>query len=186
MVDDKQVRDAALRLRGLMVSLDARKHTPPRPPTSSLPRRSTPGPQAPGDGDALSLYAEIERELSRWLVALSPGRHGAVAQLDWVAFNSQRVSEEPDCEAFVDELRRWSSQCERLLGLGPSVAEVAESDPWLSARTIRIRLERVGIRVSSEEIRLAARHNPQITKITLRGKPAYRFGEVCEYFSKKG
>lgn len=83
------------------------------------------GPRAPGNDSAISLYAEIERELSRWLIPIGCDRRGVFRQLEWVAFYNYRLAYDLDAESLLEELRRWVTAVENLLGLGPSITDLA-------------------------------------------------------------
>lgn len=168
-----------------MHELDAAKHMKGKPVSEVVSGGAGFGPRTPGNETAISLYCEIERELSIWLRDWNTGRHGANDQLGWVAFNAEWVSQQPDADGLLTELRRWAGLVERAVGRGPTIKDLAATDPYLTAHTIKYRLKQdAGITVTVEQIRLAARHNKGITMRKQGPRNTYRYREILNHFAK--
>lgn len=74
---------------------------------------------------------------------------------------------------------------ERAVGRGPTIKDLAATDPYLTAHTIKYRLKQdAGITVTVEQIRLAARHNKGITMRKQGPRNTYRYREILNHFAK--
>lgn len=186
MIDQEfEIRRAARYLQSLMHELDAAKHMKGKPVGEVVSGGAGFGPRIPGNEDAISLYAEIERELSIWLRDWQTGTDGAQDQLEWVALNADSVAAQADSESFLDELRRWATLVEKATGRGPTIKDLAAADPYLTAHTIKYRLKQdAGLTVTVEQIRLAARHNKHITMHKKGNRNTYRYREILDHFAK--
>ncbi|MGZ7496133.1 hypothetical protein ACXM2N_03430 [Corynebacterium sp. ZY180755] len=142
------------------------------------------GPRTPGNEDAISLYAEIERELSIWLRGWKPNRHGVQDQLGWIAFNADWVSQQPDSDGLLTELHRWAGLVERAVGRGPTIKDLAALERRQSAASIRRRLASKGHRVTTDTIRGWARHGHITTKPLPNGHSGYLMTEVLDHLGK--
>lgn len=161
----------------------------------SIPQRTervmkpTPGPRAPGNITAISLHAEIEKELQHWIGTLSnpevPTPRSAHGILGWVAFNAYDIAHQDDAEAFQDDLDHWARTVEKTVGRGPTVAELARKpEVWHTATTICYRLRRMGHgQVTPQHLSVwASRGN---IKMQIRGnKPCYILTNVLEWVTR--
>lgn len=143
------------------------------------------GPQTPGNTEAISLYCEIERELSIWLCDWQTGRHGANDQLGWVAYEADWVSRQPDADGLLTELRRWATLVEKATGRGPTIKDLAALERRQSATSIRRRLASKGHRVTTDTIRGWARHGHITTKPLPNGHSGYLMTEVLDHLGKE-
>lgn len=161
----------------------------------SIPQRMervmkpTPGPRAPGNLAAISLYAEIEKELHHWLGTLAnpeiPTPHTAVGMLSWIAFHAYDIADQSDADAFQEDLARWCSLVEKAVGRGPSIKKLAGGpEPRHTARTIVDRLHKMGYdRVTRQHLSTwAARGH---ISVEIRGnKPCYLMTDVLGWMTR--
>lgn len=180
-----KLRRAAQHLRVLMVELDNAKHMRGKTVEEIVSGGAGFGPQTPGNGEAISLYCEIERELAIWLRDWKPNRHGVQDQLGWVAFNADWVSQQPDSAGLLTELHRWAGLVERAVGRGPTIKDLATLERRQSATSIRRRLASKGHRVTTDTIRGWARHGHITTKPLPNGHSGYLMTEVLDHLGKE-
>lgn len=180
-----EIRRAARYLQSLMHELHEYKYMKGKSVGEVVSGGAGFGPRAPGNETAMSLYCEIERELAIWLRDWKPSRHGVQDQLGWVAFEAEWVAAQADSDSFLDELRRWATLVEKATGRGPTIKDLAATDPYLTAHTIKYRLKQdAGLTVTVEQIRLAARHNKGITMRKKGNRNTYRYREILDHFAK--
>lgn len=185
ITDEFKIRRAAQHLRALMVELDSAKHVKMIPRGEPTSGGAGFGPRSPGNEDAISLYAEIERELSIWLRDWNTNRHGVGEQLGWVAFNAEWVSQQPDSESLLTELNRWATMVERAVGRGPSIKDLAKAERRQSATSIKRRLASMGHAVTLDTIRGWARHGHITTQPLANGHNGYLITEIIDHITKE-
>ena len=102
--DEFHLRRTAQYLQSLMRELEAMKGKRTIPQRTERVMKPTPGPRAPGNITAISLHAEIEKELQHWIGTLSnpqlPAPRSAHGILGWVAFHAYDIAQQTD-GAFV-------------------------------------------------------------------------------------
>lgn len=179
VVDEFELRDAAIRLKNGMEKLAQAKYTKPQHTGEPVSGGAGFGPRAPGNETAISLYCEIERELSRWLIPIGCDRHGVFKQLEWVAFYNYRLAYDLDAESLLEELRRWITTVENLLGIGPTIKDLAaKPERRQTARSICHRLHKWGYNITPELLRKWAERKEITTTKCKNGKNLYLLSEV--------
>lgn len=162
----------------------------------SIPQRMervmkpTPGPRAPGNITAISLHAEIEKELQHWIGTLSnpqlPAPRSVHGILGWVAFNAYDIAQQDDAEAFQDDLNHWTRTVEKAVGRGPtmqliaSVATNAKNKHTSAAMAADYVTAALGRRFTRKQIAYWGRAG-YITTVKNNGRIAYNLSEVCDF-----
>ncbi len=151
--------------------------------------KPTPGPQPPGNLNAISLHAEIERSLQHWAVTLAGAGdripHTARALCHWVSFNAYAIAGYTDADAFQDELATWCAQVEKAVGRGPTIKQVAaKPEPRHTARTILYRLHRQGhTTITTQHLSTWAARG-HITMEVRGNKPCYLMTEILDWITR--
>lgn len=188
--DEFHLRRTAQYLQALMHELELMKGKRTIPQRTERIMKPTPGPRAPGNITAISLHAEIEKELQHWIGTLSnpevPTPRSAHGILGWVTFHAYDIAQQDDAEAFQDDMARWCSSVEKAVGRGPTIAELAKKpEVWHTATTICYRLHRMGYgQVTPQHLSVwASRGN---IKMEIRGnKPCYLLANVLEWVTRE-
>lgn len=106
---------------------------------------SSAGPSSPGNGEAISLHAEITRELKRWARTFDIDPTLANDPCDRIALRAFYIAEHHDAELFAEELRAWVRESERITGRGPSITDLASrAEQRQTAKSICWRLSKAG------------------------------------------
>lgn len=193
ITDEFNIRRAAQHLRVLMVELDNAKHLKQVPRGEPTPGGAGFGPRLPGNTEAMSLYCEIERELSIWLRDWRCERHGAQDQLGWVAFNAEWVAAQADSESFLDELHRWATLVEKAVGRGPTLKDLLSThgtrdqngEIWLTARTICYKMRQEGYSLKPGLLRKWAERGQLTSRQGKQTRRLYNLQEVKDRLSAK-
>lgn len=190
---EHKIRRAARYLQSLMHELHEHKHMRGKPVGEVVSGGAGFGPRAPGNGEAISLYCEIERELSIWLRDWKCERHRADQQLAWVAFNAEWVSQQPDSDGLLAELNRWAGQVERAVGRGPTLKDLLSThgtrdengEIWLTARTICYKMRQEGYSLKPELLRKWAERGQLTSRQGKQTRRLYNLQEVKDRLSAK-
>ncbi|STC82280.1 Uncharacterised protein [Corynebacterium ulcerans] len=112
------------------------------------------GPSSPGNGEAISLHAEIIRELKRWARTFDIDPTLAKDPCDRIALRAFYIAEHHDAELFTEELRAWIRKSEHLTGRGPSITDLANRpEQRQTAKSICWRLNNMGHHATPDLIR---------------------------------
>lgn len=190
MADEFTIRRLAGLLTNLLHELDGLKVGRRLPQRSERVMKPTPGPQAPGDLDAISLHAEIERSLQRWASTLAGTGdripHSARALCNWVGFNAYAIASHTDADAFQDELAAWCAQVEKAVGRGPTLKQVARtatdarSTCTTAATAAKYASAALGKTITRKQVTYWARAG-YITVEHRDGKRLYNLAEVHDF-----
>lgn len=187
MSDDLEwkIRDQAKDLAHLYQQLSTAIRTPP-PPREIRVMAARPGPREPGnlflislDRDLVSRLQELVRDAANHLDPARIITWDGVELCQWVAFNSQGISELDFAQDLLDELQDQARRLNKRLN-PPDMGEVANEDPYLTADSIQRSLTAKGMDCPPATIRSWAQRDHVATKTRRDGKTAYSLRDIIK------
>ena len=195
MVDENRLRKDLTYFETILYELEDYKHISPRRPDirTMVP---APGPQAPGNGHATNLDAEIKPQIRAWCFTFIdtiddpkpiPARElPTVALVEWMLMYPYYIATNLDAEAFMDELGQWIRRVEKLVGRDQDAAEIARRpEVRHDAAHIVRRMSNRGWAITKDQVRKWAERG-HITRVERPGgKGGYLLTEVIDYLIRR-
>lgn len=195
MTDEMALRKDLTYLEKILYELEDFKHVSARRPDIRT-MVTAPGPQAPGNAQAINLDGELKPQIRAWCFTFLdtiddpkpiPARElPTVALVEWLLMYPYYIADYLDGEAFVDELRQWIRRVEKVVGRDQDAAELA-ARPEVRQDAAHI-VRRMGTRgwvISKDQVRKWAERG-HISRVNRAdGKGTYLLTEVIEYLIKR-
>lgn len=151
-----------------------------------------PGPTAPVPAADIDLRLELEDEIRDVVTQIHSANEQSYVHLvgkplsawvRWLVEHQHWLYAHPEPEAVETTIHYWTTALRNRLD-PPQPNEIAkQQEPWHSARTIRIRLEQRGIKVTDAQLRLWAHRGNIKTKpsTTHPARVSYQLTNVLDY-----
>ncbi len=192
MIDAEAIARAAYKLAYYLDRVETLKHTNPSPPEV---RVMVPGfgPSTPGNTQAIDADYEIWVELRAWTHTLGlaqadttkpPADAATADHARWVAMTARHVADNPDADAFLDDLERWVTIAQQVTGRESE----PKSEPWQLAPVIIQAVERLGGHTTRRDLSDLAKHGyiTSVSRMTRGGeRNTYLLSEVINYLGKR-
>ncbi|BAF54893.1 hypothetical protein [Corynebacterium glutamicum] len=195
MIDEMALRKDLTYLEVLLYELEDFKHISGRRPDTRT-MVTTPGPQSPGNGQAINLDGELKPQIRAWCFTFwdtiddpkpIPARElPTFALVEWLLMYPYYVATNFDAEAFTDELGQWIRRVEKTVGRDQDTAEIARRPEIRhdAAHIVR-RMSTRGWVINKDQVRKWAERG-HITRVDRPdGKGGYLLTEVIKYLSSR-
>lgn len=195
MIDEMALRKDLTYLEVMLYELEDFKHiSAKRPDIRTM--ITAPGPQTPGNGQAINLDLEVKPQIRAWCFTFLdtiddpkpiPARElPTFALVEWMLMYPYYIATNLDAEAFMDELGQWIRRVEKLVGRDQDAAEIARRpEARHDATHIVRRMSNRGWAITKDQVRKWAERG-HITRVERPdGKGGYLLTEVIDYLIKR-
>lgn len=195
MIDEHKLRKNLTYLETILYELEQFKHISPRRPDIRTMKPS-PGPQSPGNAQAIDVDAEITPMIRAWCHTLIDcvddpkpiPKKGAptVHFVEWLLMYPYYIAGYLDAEAFASEIDYWIHKIEKVVGRDKDAAELAaRPEPRHDATHIVRRMSTRGWVITKDQVRKWAERG-HISRVDRPdGKGGYLLTEVIRYLSSR-